>query len=128
MLLQADSYNSGYCALVDPDSGSSTATATSDAQAADVSIAVAAALRYDFVLNTMPNCSKITLTQSQFAGNKAIGGGGGAIFWDGPVSDLIVSCSDTEDATGESMSNFCAVLCCAVLCCPGSLLWDGMSA
>jgi len=66
------------------------------------STAVAAALRWAYILDTSPNCSAIQLAQTEFYGNKAIGGGGGAIFWDGPVSDLVVSCSDIEDAVGES--------------------------
>ena len=67
-------------------------------------MAVAAALQYAYILNLSPNCSAVTLSQTEFYGNKAIGGGGGAIFWDGPVADLIVSCSSVEEETGEQLS------------------------
>ena len=97
--MQADSYTSGYCSLVD-----STATTTTTAVAAapeEPTIAVDAALRYAYILDTTPNCSAIRLAQTEFYGNKAVGGGGGAVFWDGPVDDLVVSCSDDADAFGE---------------------------
>ena len=98
------------------DAGSSTASATAATSEPTVaSTAVAAALRYDDFLNTMPNCSQITLTQSLFAGNKAIGGGGGAIFWDGPVDDLVVSCSDTAESLGECILH--AVMLALKSCC-----------
>lgn len=96
---QADSYISGYCSLTDIPAAT-TAVAAVPEDPATLSIAVAAAIRYSYILGTTPNCSAITLTQTEFYGNKAIGGGGGAIFWDGPVEDLIVSCSDIEDAFG----------------------------
>ena len=65
------------------------------------SVAVAAALRYAYILDITPNCSAIRLSQTEFFGNKAIGGGGGAVFWDGPVADLVISCSDMEDTLGK---------------------------
>ena len=61
---------------------------------AALSIATAAAVRYGNILGHTSDCSAITLSQTEFYANKAIGGGGGAIFWDGPVEDLIVICSD----------------------------------
>ena len=61
---------------------------------AAISIATAAAVRYGNILGNTSDCSAITLSQTEFYANKAIGGGGGAIFWDGPVEDLIVICSD----------------------------------
>lgn len=102
--MQADSYISGYCLLTDAlaITTAATAVATTADNATIVSAAVDAALRYSYILDTTPHCSAITLTQTEFYGNKAVGGGGGAIFWDGPVEDLIVSCSDIEDAFGES--------------------------
>ena len=63
-------------------------------------MAVTAALNNAYWTSVTPNCSQLWLTQTQFAGNKAIGGGGGAIFWNGPVDDLIVSCSELEEAAG----------------------------
>ena len=98
---QADSYISGYCSLTDtPLSAATTAVATATPDSTPLSVAVAAAVHYSYILNTTPNCSAITLSQTEFYGNKAVGGGGGAIFWDGPVEDLVVSCSDMEDAFG----------------------------
>ncbi|KAL0048014.1 hypothetical protein WJX82_005700 [Trebouxia sp. C0006] len=94
---QADSYTSGYCSLL--DSTAATAVAAAPEEPSSPSVAVAAALRYAYILDTSPNCSAIRLSQTEFYGNKAIGGGGGAIFWDGPVADLVISCSDMEDAS-----------------------------
>ena len=100
--VQADTYISGYCSLTDtPPATATTAVAAVPKEPAALSIAVDAAIRYSYILATAPNCSAITLTQTEFYGNKAIGGGGGAIFWDGPVEDLIVSCSDIEEAFGK---------------------------
>ena len=84
-----------------PAATASTAVAAVTENTPPLSTAIAAAVRYSYILDTTPNCSAITLTQTEFYGNKAVGGGGGAIFWDGPVEDLIVSCSDIEDAFGE---------------------------
>ena len=97
--LQADSYTSGYCSLV--DSTATTAVAAAPEEPSSPSVAVAAALRYAYILDASPNCSAIRLSQTEFYGNKAIGGGGVAIFWDGPVADLVISCSDMEDAFGK---------------------------
>ena len=99
--LQAGSYTSGYCSLLDTPATAATAVAASAATTTPTA-AVAAALRYAHILATTPNCSGITLSQTEFFGNKAIGGGGGAIFWDGPVADLVVTCSDVEDGFGKA--------------------------
>ena len=87
-----------------PAATSATAVATAAAQSSSVSVAVAAALQYSYILDLSPSCSAVTLSQTEFYGNKAIGGGGGAIFWDGPLADLVVSCSDTAEDIGEACS------------------------
>ena len=84
------------------DTPAAIAVAAAPAEAVSPSVAVAAALRYTSILNASPNCSSVTLTETEFYGNKAVGGGGGAIFWDGPVADLVVSCSDTEGDSGRT--------------------------
>lgn len=100
--MQADSLISGYCFLTDtPAATATTAVAAVPAGASPPSIAVAAAVRYAYILANTPECSAITLSQAEFYANKAVGGGGGAIFWDGPVEDLIVICSDVADVFGE---------------------------
>ena len=101
-MLQADSLISGYCFLRDsPAATAVTAVAAVNVAASPPSIAVDAAVRYGYILGNTPECSAITLSQTEFYANKAIGGGGGAIFWDGPVEDLIVICSDVGDVFGE---------------------------
>lgn len=83
---------------------SATAVATAAAQPSSTSVAVAAAVQYAYILDLLPNCSAVTLSQTEFYGNKAIGGGGGAIFWDGPVDDLIVSCTDMAEVMGKAQA------------------------
>lgn len=98
--MQADNQISGYCFLADaPAAAAATAVAAVKVDATGLSIATTAAVRYGYILGNTPDCSAITLSQTEFYANKAIGGGGGAIFWDGRVEDLIVSCSD--DVFGE---------------------------
>ena len=94
--MQVDSLVSGgYCFLADtPAATATTAVAAVEMDPAALSVATAAAVRYGNILGHASDCSAITLSQTEFYANKAVGGGGGAIFWDGPVEDLIVICSD----------------------------------
>ena len=71
------------------------------ASSAAVDPAVAAVVRYSSLIGAQPNCSGIHLSQTEFLGNVAVGGGGGAIFWNGPVDMLVVSC-DSQDLVGRS--------------------------
>lgn len=90
-----DLVSGGYCFPADTTAATvTTAVAAVMVDSAALSIATAAAERYGNILGHRPDCSAITLSQTEFYANKAIGGGGGAIFWDGPVEDLIVICSD----------------------------------
>ena len=71
---------------------------------AAVDPAVAALVRYSSLIDAQPNCSGIHLSQTEFLGNVAVGGGGGAIFWNGPVDMLIVSC-DSQEIVGRSCAH-----------------------
>ena len=66
---------------------------------------VAALERYGSIISAQPNCTSLHLSQTEFLGNVAIGGGGGAIFWNGPVDMLIVSC-DSTDLVGKHARAF----------------------
>ena len=90
-----------------PAATATTAVAAVNMDPAALSIATAAAVHYGNILGHTPDCSAITLSQTEFYANKAIGGGGGAIFWDGPVEDLIVICSDIF---GEHRASLFALL------------------
>ena len=74
------------------------------ASGAAVDPAVAALVRYSSLIDAQPNCSGIHLSQTEFLANVAVGGGGGAIFWNGPVDMLVVSC-DSQDDVGKSCAH-----------------------
>lgn len=112
--MQADSLISGYCFLTDtPAATATTAVAAVTVGPSPPSIAVAAAMRYAYILGNTPERSAITLSQTEFYANKAVGGGGGAIFWDGPVKDLVVICTDVGDVFGKLTKTLlpCCVCC-----------------
>ena len=90
-----DLVSGGYCFLADtPAATATTAVAAIKVDPAALSTATATAVRYGRFLDDTPDCSAITLSRTEFYANRAVGGGGGAIFWDGPVDDLVVICSD----------------------------------
>lgn len=105
-----DLVSGGYCFLVDtPTATATTAVAAIKVDPAVLSTATATAVRYGSFLDNTPDCSAITLSRTEFFANRAIGGGGGAIFWDGPVEDLVVVCSDMF---GERCTSLSCFLCC----------------
>ena len=79
------------------------------ASSAAVDPAIAAMLRYSSLIDAQPNCSGIHLSQTDFLANVAVGGGGGAIFWNGPVDMLAVSC-DSQEVVGTSCAHASVVL------------------
>lgn len=106
-----DLVSGGYCFLADtPAATATTAVAAIKVDSAALSTATATAVRYGSFLDDTPDCSAITLSRTEFYGNRAIGGGGGAIFWDGPVDDLVVVCSDMFGE--QCIPHFCFLCCC----------------
>ncbi len=110
--MQSSAYDVGYCSMASgmavPPSLQQSAgvdlAGVDAASSAAVDPAVAALVRYSSLIDAQPNCSGIHLSQTEFLANLAVGGGGGAIFWNGPVDMLIVSC-DSQALVGRSCAH-----------------------
>ena len=110
--MQSSAYDVGYCSMASgmavPPSLQQSAgvdlAGVDAASSAAVDPAVAALVRYSSLIGAQPNCSGIHLSQTEFLANLAVGGGGGAIFWNGPVDMLIVSCN-SQALVGRSCAH-----------------------